>query len=122
MATKKPTDAMFPAPKVPRRIRIRVPKTAAQGDLIVVKAMIRHPMITGQRTGTFRIRQKRHILHRFQCLYAGELVYDAQMGTGIAADPYFALHLKAHRSGLVEFRWYDDDGSVYRKAAAITVT
>jgi len=122
MATTKATVKRRTTPKIPRRIRIRVPKTAKKGDLIVVKAMIRHPMATGQRIGTFRTREKRHILNRFQCLYAGEAVYDAKMGTGISADPYFALHLRADRSGEVEFRWYDDDGSIYRKSGRLTVT
>ena len=121
MASVKKSAAL-PPPKVKRRMRIRVPKTAKRGEIVVVKAMIRHPMITGQRIEEFRTGQKRHILNRFQVLYAGEAVYDAQLGTGISADPYFSLHLRADVTGTVEFRWYDDDGSVYRTATTMTVT
>jgi len=108
-------------PKIPRRIRIRVPKTAKRGEIVVIKAMIRHPMITGQRIEEFRTGIKRHILNRFQVVYAGDIIVDAKLGTGMSADPYFSLYLRADKSGLVEFRWYDDDGSIYRKAAQLTV-
>lgn len=110
------------APKVPRRMRIRVPSTAQHGEIVVIKAMIQHPMITGQRLEEFRTGIKRHIINRIQVVYGGKVVFDGELGTGMSADPYFALHLRADKTGPVEFRWFDDDGSIYRKSASMTVT
>jgi len=108
-------------PKGRRRMRIRVPKTAKRGEVINIKAMIQHPMITGLRLEEFRTGIERHIINRIQVIYGGKVVFDGDLGTGIAADPYFSLYLRAEKSGPVEFRWFDDDGSIYRKSALLSV-
>jgi sulfur-oxidizing protein SoxZ len=109
-------------PKVKRRMRIRVPRRARRGEIVEVKAMIRHPMITGMRIDRVLRLRESHIIKRFVCIYNGATIIDAELNTGVSADPFFAFFARAEKSGTFEFIWYDDDGSVYRTSADITVS
>jgi sulfur-oxidizing protein SoxZ len=113
---------LMAAPKVNRRHRVRVPRRARRGEIIEIKAMIRHPMITGRRIDQVLRLRESHIINRFTCIYNGATIIDAELNTGVSADPYFAFYARAEKSGTFQFTWYDDDGSIYRASAPITVS
>jgi sulfur-oxidizing protein SoxZ len=56
------------------------------------------------------------------CRYNGVEVFRAEMGSGIAANPYLQFSLKAQESGTVEFAWVDDAGEKGEASASISVT
>ena len=43
------------------------------------------------------------------------------LAPAIAANPYIAFHVTATESGTLEFTWTDDDGTVFRETAKVTV-
>ncbi len=102
--------------------RVKVPKTAAKGEIIQIKTLISHKMETGLRkdkkTGELIPRQ---IINKFTCTYNGVEVFSADWHTPISTNPYMAFNTVATESGTLEFTWFDDDGSVYTKSANITV-
>jgi sulfur-oxidizing protein SoxZ len=104
------------------RALINVPKTAARGEIIEVRALVAHPMETGYREGTNGKAIPRNIIKRFVCKYAGEEVFSAELFPAIAANPYIAFNTVATASGTITFEWIDELGGVQTASAEITVT
>lgn len=102
--------------------RVKVPKTAAKGEIIEIKTLISHTMESGQRkdrkTGEVIPRQ---IINKFECSFDGKPVFSSDWHPAVSANPYMAFKMRAEKSGTLAFRWTDDDGSVYTKEAPITV-
>ncbi len=102
--------------------RVKVPKTAAKGEVIEIKTLISHKMESGQRkdkkTGE---KIPRMIINKFVCSYNGDVVFSADWHPAIAANPYMAFNVVASESGSFEFTWTDDEGAVYSKTADIKV-
>ncbi len=101
--------------------RIRLPAIARKGEVIEVRTLIEHPMETGNRRDERGNPVPRKILNTFTCHYNGREVVRANWGTAIAANPYFAFHVVADASGMLDFAWTDDDGTVQRQSEKITV-
>jgi sulfur-oxidizing protein SoxZ len=104
------------------RALVNVPKTAARGEIIEIRAMIQHPMETGYREGLNGARVPRHIVKRFVCKYAGEEIFSAELFPAIAANPFLAFTTIATASGTLTFEWTDDRGETQTASAEITVT
>jgi sulfur-oxidizing protein SoxZ len=102
--------------------KVSVPDTAKRGEVIEIKTLIMHPMENGFRVFTDGSVIPVHIIQRFTCAYNGEIVFDAEWFTALAANPFFSFFTVATESGTLEFTWYDDDGSVYTESAEIEVT
>lgn len=93
------------------RPKVRVPKTAAKGDVIQIKTLISHPMESGLRkhkkTGE---PIPRDIIKRFEASFEGDAFFVADMHPAISADPYFAFYFKVPGAGSFTFKWTDDAG------------
>lgn len=103
------------------RPRVRVPKTAARGEIVEIKTLISHEMESGQRKDSQGNIIPRKIINRFEARYNGELVFAMDLHPAISANPYIAFKLKVDEPGELEFKWVDDDGSVYTDKAKIDV-
>jgi len=103
------------------RALINVPATAKRGDIIEIKALISHPMETGYRTGPDGALVPRDIINRFMCTYNGEEIFSADLFPAIAANPFFSFTTIATESGLIVFRWIDDQGRAHLETANLTV-
>lgn len=103
--------------------RLSVPKTAKKGEVITIKTLITHKMESGQRKDKKTGKKiPRRIINKFVATYNGEEVFRADWHPAISANPYMAFNTVATESGTLEFQWIDDDGTVYKKSAKITVT
>lgn len=102
--------------------RVKVPKTAKQGEIIEIKTLISHKMESGHRKDRDGNKVPRHIINHFICRYNGEVIFEADWHTAIAANPYLAFRTIATESGELAFHWTDDDGSEYSTKAMIEVT
>ena len=101
--------------------RIKVPKSAAKGEVIEIKTLISHKMETGLRKDKKGEIIPRKIINKFTCSLNGKTVFSADWQPAIAANPYMAFHLRATESGKLDFTWVDDDGSTYSKSASLNV-
>jgi sulfur-oxidizing protein SoxZ len=101
--------------------RVRVPPKAAKGEVIEIRAVITHPMESGQRVNETGQRVPRKIINRFVCSYNGVEVFVADWFPSITANPYLSFHTVATESGTLSFAWVDDDGTVYTATAPIEV-
>ena len=102
--------------------RVSVPATARPGDEIEVRIAIQHPMETGFRFDNNGRAIPKNVVNRVVCRFEGEEVFSAEMGSGIAANPFLQFTAIADRSGTFTFEWVDDNGVRDSYTAAIDVT
>ncbi|QKT03704.1 thiosulfate oxidation carrier complex protein SoxZ [Ectothiorhodospiraceae bacterium 2226] len=90
-------------------IRVR---TAVQGDSTTVRALIQHPMETGQRKdGKTGQRIPAHYITEVVTELNGEPVMTAHWGAGIAANPYLSFQFQGAKKGdTLKMSWVDNKG------------
>ena len=105
------------------RPKVRVPKTAAKGDVILIKTLISHPMESGirkdKKTGELI---PRDIINRFEASFEGEVFFSADIHPAISADPYLAFYFKVPGAGSFTFKWVDDAGKDWTVDKTIAVS
>jgi sulfur-oxidizing protein SoxZ len=102
--------------------RIQLPREVKRGEPIEVRIAIQHPMETGFRYDNTGQPIPKNVINKLVCRYNGEEVFSAELGSGIAANPYLQFYIIAGQSGEMEFSWVDDSGARSAERAAITVT
>jgi sulfur-oxidizing protein SoxZ len=103
--------------------RMKLDKTTAKkGEIVEVKALVQHPMESGQRKGKDGKNIPRKILNKFTCTVAGKLVFSADFEPAVSANPYIQFKFKATESGPVVLTWVDDDGTKIVGESKITVS
>jgi sulfur-oxidizing protein SoxZ len=101
---------------------VKVPVTAAKGDVIEIKTLAYHPMVSGQGKDQNGRTIPREIINTFKCEYNGRQVLLVKLEPAMATNPLLAFYVRVDASGTFDFTWIGDDGSVYKDQAAITVT
>jgi sulfur-oxidizing protein SoxZ len=103
------------------RPRVKVPRSAAAGEVVTIKTLISHPMESGQRKDSEGNTIPRSIINRFVCDFNGQNVIDVKMEPAISTNPYFEFEATVPEAGEFKFTWYDDDGSVYEESKSIEI-
>lgn len=101
--------------------RIKLPKTAAKGEVLEVKTLITHPMESGQRKDSEGKTVPRQIINKFVCKYNGKQVFAADLYPSMSANPYIVFNVRIEETGTFEFAWTGDDGTVYTDKKNIEV-
>ena len=96
--------------------RVRLPRSAAPGETIEVRALLDHPMIAGV-SGP----NPRNMLARFEVSLNGEALIGYDFGNGAAANPTVFFHARAEAPGEFLFTWTHEDGTVVTHAQTVTV-
>ena len=103
------------------RALVFAPKTARRGEVVEIRALIQHPMETGQRWDGRGGLVGRDIVSRIECRYDGELVFAADLWPAIAANPMVSFFTVATASGTLSLKWTGDNGFEHSENVAITV-
>ena len=101
--------------------RVQVPTTVKRGEAFEVRVLVQHPMETGYRRDLNGEAIPAHIVDKMVCRIAGREVFSAELGTGIAANPYVVFYVVARESGPVEVEWSDDRGEKGRATTTLNV-
>jgi sulfur-oxidizing protein SoxZ len=101
--------------------RIQVPSQARRGEVMTIRISIQHAMETGYRLDDFGRAYPKNVIHTLSCHYWGKEVFRAEMGSGIAANPYFEFYVLADQSGELRFEWQDDSGVGGAERATVQV-
>lgn len=101
--------------------RVKVPDRARRGEVIPVRIAIQHPMETGFRYDNVGQAVAKNVIHTLVVRYNGAEILRAELGSGIAANPYLEFHTVAMESGEIEFSWVDDAGERDSARASISV-
>ena len=102
--------------------RVQLPPTAKPGEVIEVRITIQHPMETGFRFDLGGRPVPKNVINSLAARYDGAEVFRAELGSGIAANPYLQFYTVARQSGEIEISWVDDAGNRGAERAPITVT
>jgi thiosulfate oxidation carrier complex protein SoxZ len=99
--------------------RIRIPDRIARGDLIIVNAIVVHPMDTG----FFRTVEGQPIPAFFikdvVVTYGDDPVARFEWTSGVSKDPIVSFTLTADKEAPLTMVWTDSKGGVYRQSVAI---
>ena len=101
--------------------RVQVPATVKRGVAFEVRVLVQHPMETGFRRDLNGRAIPTNVLDRVSCRFAGREVFSAELGTGMAANPYISFYLTAEASGPIQFEWSDDRGEKGSFTATVSV-
>ena len=101
--------------------RISLPPKITPNEPFEVRVQIRHPMETGYRTDDSGKSIPRNVIRSLVCRLNGDVVFSAQLSSGIAANPYLRYFMLAQTSGEMIFEWVDDAGARGSERVAVTV-
>jgi len=102
--------------------RVQVPQSVKRGEPFEVRVIVQHPMETGLRRDLQGQAIPVNIVDKLACTYGSREVFRAELGTGIAANPYLVFYVVARESGPLEITWSDDRGQQGRASALVNVT
>jgi sulfur-oxidizing protein SoxZ len=101
--------------------RVQLPSSAQRGEVIEVRIAIQHKMETGFRYDDRGRPIPKNVINSVIARYNGVEIFRAELGSGIAANPYLQFYATAEASGEIEFSWVDDAGEQGSERASITV-
>jgi sulfur-oxidizing protein SoxZ len=101
--------------------RVQVPASVRRGEPFEVRVLVQHPMESGFRREIDGSAVPVNIVDKLVCRYGGREIFRAELGTGMAANPYIVFYAVAEASGPIEVEWSDDRGQAGRTSAAVTV-
>lgn len=99
--------------------RIRVPDRVAKGEVIVVNAIISHPMDTGFFRNADGQPIPAYFIKDVVVTYGDQEVARFVWTSGISRDPVISFTLRVDREGPLSMVWTDNKGGVYRQSADI---
>ena len=102
--------------------RVQLPQAAKRGEVIEIRIAIQHPMETGFRFDLMGQAVPKNVINSLRVRYNGAEVFRAELGSGIAANPYLQFYTVAEASGELVFEWVDDAGERGSETAAVAVT
>jgi sulfur-oxidizing protein SoxZ len=103
------------------RALLHLPESIGRGDVILVRALIAHPMETGHRLSSDGQPLPRDIIHRVEARLDGRLVFAADLHPAIAANPYLVFPLRVTGGGTLSVTWNGDRGFTHRESVALVV-
>lgn len=101
--------------------RLQVPPSVRKGEVFEIRVLVQHPMETGFRRDMNGAAIPVNVLDKLACRIGGREVFRAELGTGIAANPYLVFTAIAEASGPVEIEWSDDRGERGKASAMLEV-
>ena len=101
--------------------RVQVPAEVKRGEPIEIRIAIQHPMETGFRYDVLGNAVPKNVINSFVARYNGQEILRAELGSGVAANPFLQFYTIAEASGEIEFSWVDDAGVNGSERAAVTV-
>ena len=102
--------------------RLQVPPSVKKGEVFEVRVLVQHPMETGFRRDMNGATIPANVVDKLVARDNGKEVFRAELGTGIAANPYLVFSARAEESGTVEVEWTDDRGESGKASTALVVS
>ena len=96
--------------------RVRLPRSASPGEVIEVRTLIDHPMVTA-----ITMPGPRDMLDRFEVTVNGERVFAYDFDNGSSANPTFTFHVRLEETSAFVFTWTHEDGHSFVAEGEVAV-
>ena len=103
------------------QLHVKVPTTAAKGEVVRLLTKLNHPMESGWRNRQDGQKVPKALMGQFVCLFNDHEMFRADLDSGTASDPYLSFHVRVEESGVFKFVWSGDDGTRFEKDARIEI-
>ena len=101
------------------RVRIRIPSSIKQGDIVKVRVLVIHPMEIVQRKDGKPVDKNYHFINRVIVTYLGQDIAQFETSQSISENPFFAFAFKAVEPGVLKVTFLDTHGGKYEGTAEI---
>ena len=101
------------------RVRIRIPSSIKQGDVVKVRVLVIHPMEIVQRRDGKPVDKNYHFINRVVVTYVGKEIAQFETTQSISENPFFTFAFKASEPGLLRVSFLDTHGGKYEGTADI---
>jgi sulfur-oxidizing protein SoxZ len=111
MAEKTETNNQGKVSAHSMRMSAKLKDKGSKDAITEVKLIVNHPMETGRKKDDFGALIPAHFIQLLNVSLNGQTVFESQMGTGIAKNPYITFRLKNAKLGdKLETTWLDNLG------------
>ena len=95
------------------RVRIRIPSSIKQGDVVKVRVLVIHPMEIVQRRDGKPVDKNYHFINRVVVTYVGKEIAQFETTQSISENPFFSFAFKAMEAGPLKVTFLDTQGGKY---------
>jgi len=95
------------------KVRIRVPSSIKQGDVVRVRALVIHPMEIVQRRDGKPVDKNYLFINKVVVTYNGREILEAETTQSVSENPFFAFTFRATEPGTLKITFLDTHGGKY---------
>ena len=103
------------------RPHLYVPKKVGPGEIALVRTKLVCPVKPGWQEGDDPNKTGEDRVYSFTAYLDGHEVFGAELGSGIAADPYLAFYVRVEKSSVVQCVWSAGKEETYEISSRIEV-
>ena len=101
------------------RVRIRIPSSIKQGDIVKVRVLVIHPMEIVERKDGKPVDKNYRFINRVLVTYLGKEVAQFETTQSLSENPFFSFAFKATEPGVLKVTFLDTHGGKYEGTADI---
>lgn len=101
------------------RVRIRIPSSIKQGDIVKVRVLVIHPMEIVERKDGKPVDKNYHFINRVIVTYLSKEIAQFETSQSISENPFFAFAFRATEPGQLKVTFLDTHGGKYEGTADI---
>jgi sulfur-oxidizing protein SoxZ len=101
------------------RIRIRVPSSIKQGDVVRVRALVIHPMEIVQRRDGKPVDKNYLFINRVLVAYNGRQILEAETTQSVSENPFFTFTFRPTEPGTLKITFLDTHGGKFEGTTEI---
>ena len=101
------------------RVRIRIPSSIKQGEVVRARVLVIHPMEIVQRKDGKPVDKNYHFINRVVVTYLDKEIAQFETTQSISENPFFTFAFKAAEPGVLRVTFLDTHGGKYEGTADI---
>ena len=104
------------------RVRMRLPSSIKQGDIVKVRVLVIHPMEIVQRKDGKVIDKNYQFINRVVVSYLDREIAQFETTQSISENPFFTFAFKATEPGVLRVTFLDTHGGKYEGTADVKIS
>lgn len=101
------------------RVRIRIPSSIKQAEVVRVRVLVIHPMEIVQRKDGKVVDKNYHFINRVLVTYLDKEIAQFETSQSISENPFFTFAFRATEPGVLRVTFLDTHGGKYEGTADV---